>query len=174
MSSPLYPRVTDDWHNSTQQTNTNTNTKTHTDAHAHAHAHVYECVYGNVYVDVYVQVLETDTRSKKSMKPLEGQRLRTADFLSTAQDSTAHDSTPQRNPPFLLSLLSSLIPFYQMFHARKCPNYCRPGNHYRFFSGIRGSFARSGLLVAGILDENKKPRLVIIITPMVPPSRRPK
>ena len=42
-------------------------------------------------------------------------------MLSTAQDSTAHDSTPQRNPHLLLffSLLSSLIPFNPLFHVRK-------------------------------------------------------
>ena len=67
------------------------------------------------------RVLETATRSKKHEAIVEGHRLRTANTLSTAQDSTAHDSTPQRNPHLLLffSLLSSLIPFNPLFHARK-------------------------------------------------------
>ena len=56
--------------------------------------------------------------AKKHETIVEGQRLRTADTLSTAQDSTAHDSTPQRNPPLLLSSLFSLIPFYPLFHAK--------------------------------------------------------
>ena len=57
-------------------------------------------------------MFETATRSKTHETIVEGQRLRTTDIMSTAQESTAHDSTPQRNPPFLLVSFSPLSPLY--------------------------------------------------------------
>ena len=56
-------------------------------------------------------MLETSTRSKKHETIVEGQRLRPPDILSTAQDSTAHDSIPQRNPLLLIFCLFSLFSY---------------------------------------------------------------
>ena len=43
------------------------------------------------------EVLETATRSKKKKTTVGSQRLRTADILSTTEDSTAHDSTREQS-----------------------------------------------------------------------------
>ena len=57
------------------------------------------------YVALQLQkCLKQLQEAKKQETIVEGERLRIADILSTAQDSTAHDSTPQRNPPSLLLL----------------------------------------------------------------------
>ena len=81
------------------------------------------------------------------------------EFLSTAQDNTAHDSTSvQRRNRHLLLLLSSLIPLYPLcVMPENYPSYFRPGNHYGRFTRFRGSFAGSLLLLSRTLGENKTP-----------------
>ena len=106
-------------------------------------------IYIYIYIYLYVYYLQHRT----------AQRM-------TARRRVIHSSS---------SLLSSLIPFNPLFHARKITiiisgEYCQE----IIMVALQefGSFARTGLCVAAILGENKKRRLVIILAPMVIWSQR--
>ena len=103
---------------------------------------------------------------------VEGHKLRTADIKksvhSTAQHSTAHDSTSQRNPPLLLSIVCAC---HRASKKKAKINSDRKFilAHYGIFPGIRGSFAGSWSFFTVIGGRNKKRRSVIILSPMVFP-----
>ena len=89
---------------------------------------------------------------KKYETIVESPSLRTAVqkkyIYFTVQDSTAHDSTSQRNPPLLLSIICAC-------HRASKKRKFRPGKSLWPFSGIWWSLAGSWLSWAGIRGRNK-------------------
>ena len=86
--------------------------------------------------------MKQQREAKKHGTIVESHRLRTS-YLNiifpTAQHSTAHDSTPHRNPHLLLSPLTSS---YLVSLQENYKNYFRPGNHCGRFTRIRVSSYR--------------------------------
>ena len=92
---------------------------------------------------------------------MESQRLRTAEILSTTQENTALDSTPQRSPLLSLLLSHTLISYVSCQKITKKKNI-RKNTAKKSFQSLAGS----RLCVAGNLGEHKK-GLVIILAGMV-------
>ena len=156
-------------------TNTNTHTKTHTDnrirtqTHTHTHMkmymHVYMSMYMFMYLYLFMKCLKQLHAARKNI--VEGHKLRTADIKnsvhSTAQHSTAHDSTSQRNPPLLLSIVCAC----HRASKKKKPKLIQTGKSLWPFSRNSGVFCRIPVIFTEIGGRNKKRRSVIILAAMV-------
>ena len=166
------PQDTTPHHNAThhtQHTVTNTYTNTRNDTHTQTHTHTHMYMHMHVYMSMYMfmkclKQLHVAKKHCRRSQPSNSKKVYI--YTSTTQDSTARDSTSQRNPPLLLSslfssLLSSLLPSYPVSRQKKSHNQFSQEKHFgsclEFSRNFGGLSQDAGRLYRNFRSKSKTP-----------------